>query len=204
MHAFEDGALHHAVERALACLAQHPVFRPDHHIHRLVAAKTRVHALKFVPAEGNPVIPDHARVENIALADEVRHKGVLRLVINALGVANLLDAAIVHHHNRIRHGERLFLIVRDIYKGNTQFLLHSLELQLHFAAQLEIQRAQRLVQKEHLRLVDQSARNGDALLLPAGKRIHAALFIAIHLHQAQHAVHAGGDFFFQRMAVVHF
>ena len=69
-----------------------------------------------------------------------------------------------------RHGERLFLVVGDVDEGDAQLLLHRLELDLHLLAQLQIQRAQRLVQQQHLRLVDQRARDGDALLLAAGQR----------------------------------
>ena len=71
-------------------------------------------------------------------------------------------------------------------------LLHAFELQLHFLAQLQVQRAQRLVQQQHLRLVHQRAGDGDALLLAAGERVHMALFVALQVHQLQHAVHPRG------------
>ena len=81
----------------------------------------------------------------------------------------------------------------DVQKGDAQFLLHALQFQLHLLTQLQIQRAQGLVQQEHLRLVDQRAGDGDALLLATGKRLHGTLFVALHFHEAQHAVHALGD-----------
>ena len=47
--------------------------------------------------------------------------------------------------------------------------LDALELDLHLAAQLEVERAERLVEQQHLGVVDQGAGQGDALLLPAGE-----------------------------------
>ena len=87
----------------------------------------------------------HDAVENVALTDEVRHKGVLRLVINIFRGADLLDAALVHDHHGVGHGEGLLLIVGNIYKGNAHLLLDTLQLILHILAQTQIQCAQRLI-----------------------------------------------------------
>ena len=46
-------------------------------------------------------------------------------------------------------------------------LLDVLELDLHLLAQLEVERAQRLVEQQHARPVDERARQGDALALAA-------------------------------------
>ena len=45
----------------------------------------------------------------------------------------------------------------------------ALQLELHLLAQLQVERAERLVEKQHLRLVDERARERDALLLAAGE-----------------------------------
>ena len=58
---------------------------------------------------------------------------------------------------------------------------------------LQVQSAQRLVQQQHLRLVDQRARNRHALLLPAGELLHAALAVAAQVHKLQHFIHAFFD-----------
>ena len=75
--------------------------------------------------------------------------------------------------------------MRDIDKGDAQFPVHVLELELHFLAHLEIQRAQGLVEEQDLGLVDQRAGDGDTLLLAAGERAHAPLFEAFQIHQVQ-------------------
>ena len=53
--------------------------------------------------------------------------------------------------------------------------LQALELQLHLLAELEVQCTQRLVQQQDLRLVDQTAGNGNTLLLAAGHLADACL-----------------------------
>ena len=55
----------------------------------------------------------------------------------------------------------------DEDERDAQPLLHGFQFQLHFLAKLQVKRAQRLVQQENLRLVDQTARNRHALLLAA-------------------------------------
>ena len=47
--------------------------------------------------------------------------------------------------------------------------LDPLELELHLAAQLEVERAERLVEQQHLGPVDQGPGQRDALLLAAGE-----------------------------------
>ena len=75
--------------------------------------------------------------------------------------------------------------MRDIDKGDAQFPVHVLELELHFLAHLEVQRSERLVEEQDLGLIDQRAGDGDSLLLAAGERAHAPLFEAFQIHQVQ-------------------
>ena len=76
--------------------------------------------------------------------------------------------------------------MRDKDERDADLLLDFFQLALHVLAQLEVERAERLVEQQHLRLVDQCARNGDALLLSAGHLVDAALFKARKTHEAQH------------------
>ena len=116
-----------------------------------------VHAGELLAVHFHDLIPDHDAVEDVALADEVRHKGVLRLVVDVLRRADLLDAALVHDHHGVGHGQGLLLVVGDIYKRDAHLLLDTLQLVLHILAQSQIQRAQRLVQQQNLGAVHQSA-----------------------------------------------
>ena len=62
----------------------------------------------------------------------------------------------------------------DVDEGDADLGLDALELQLHLAAQLEVEGAERLVEEQHLRVVDQRAGDGDALLLAAGELVRLA------------------------------
>jgi hypothetical protein len=77
-------------------------------------------------------------------------------VVEHLGRTHLLDPAEVHHRDRVGHGHGLLLVVGDVDEGQPDLGLDPLELDLHLAAQLEVQRAERLVEQEHLGAVDQA------------------------------------------------
>ncbi len=66
--------------------------------------------------------------------------------------------------------------------------LDALELDLHLAAQLEVERAERLVEQQHLGVVDQRAGERDALLLAAGELGRLAARELGHLHQLERVV----------------
>ncbi len=53
----------------------------------------------------------------------------------------------------------------DVQEGDAHFALDALEFELHGLANLGVQGAHRLVQKQHLRSIDEGARESDALLL---------------------------------------
>ena len=76
-----------------------------------------------------------------------------------------------------------------INKGDPHLLLDTLQLVLHILAQPKIQRAQRLVQQQHLGTVHQRPGNGHTLLLSAGKLVDAASFKALQGHHFQHFRH---------------
>ena len=79
--------------------------------------------------------------------------------------------------------------MRDIDKRNAHALLDIFELVLHVLAQAKVQSAQRLVEQQHLRAVDKRARDGDTLLLTAGKGCDAPVFKALEADDLQHLGH---------------
>ena len=64
-------------------------------------------------------------------------------------------------------------------------LLDRLELDLHLLAQLQVERAERLVEEQHARPVDERARQRDALPLAAGELAGLALLVALEADHAQ-------------------
>src|SRR5699024_9283589 len=131
-------------------------------------------------------VVQHHTVEDVAFPDEIGHEGIFRLVVNILRPPNLLNAAFVHDHNGVGHGQGLFLVVGDVYKGNPHSLLNALKLVLHILAQPQVQSAQGLVQQQYLRPVDQGTGDGDTLLLPAGQGGNFSGFIALQADNLQH------------------
>src|ERR1044071_2457643 len=65
--------------------------------------------------------------------------------------------------------QRLLLVVRDEEGGHVDVAQQCAYLAAESDADLRVERAEGLVEEEHLRLVGESARNRDALLLPAGE-----------------------------------
>ena len=96
-------------------------------------------------------------------------KAVAGCVIDRLAVADLLDDALVHHGDAVRHGQRLALVVGDVDEGDADPLLDGAQLVAHMLAQLEVERRERLVEQQHLGLDRERAGDRDALLLAAGE-----------------------------------
>ncbi len=66
----------------------------------------------------------------------------------------------------------------DVDEGGTDLGLKLFQLHLHLFPQLQVQGTQRFVQQQHGRLQHQTAGNGDALFLSAGKLIYFFVFEA--------------------------
>ena len=71
--------------------------------------------------------------------------------------ASTCAPAAVQHRDPVAHGERLLLIVRHVDEGGPGRLLDLGQLALHLAADLLIQRGERLVEQQQLRARRQRA-----------------------------------------------
>ena len=67
--------------------------------------------------------------------------------------------------------------MRDVDERDADVALDALELDLHLLAQLEVERAERLVEQQHLRAVDDRAGERDALALAAGELRRLAVLV---------------------------
>ena len=135
----------------------------------------------------------HHAVQNVALADEIRHKGVFRLVVNVFRGTDLLDAALVHDHDGVAHGQRLLLIVGHVDEGDAQLLLDTLEFALHILPQAQVQSPQWFVQQQYLGPVHQCPGDGYPLLLPAGQLRDPPVLEALQTYDLQHLQHPLAD-----------
>ena len=129
----------------------------DDNINRSIPAESLVNTFKLFAENLNSAVIKHNSVENICLTDKVCNKCVHRLVVYILGRTNLLDYTVVHNNNTVAHGQSLFLIVSNIDKGDSERLMHFLQLHLHILAHLEVKSRQRFVQQEHFRFVHDSS-----------------------------------------------
>ena len=113
-------------------------------------------------------------VEHVGGADEVGDEPVGRVLVDVAGPADLFDAAVVEHGEPVAQRERLVLVVGDDDEGDADLALNGLELDLHLLAQLEVERAERLVEQQHAWPADERAGQRDALALAARQLGRAA------------------------------
>ena len=81
----------------------------------------------------------------------------------------LLNTTIIQNRNLIGDSHRFLLIVRNDDGGDARFLLYAADFVADFNLEACIQIAHRFVEQQHVRLLDQRTRHGNALLLTAGK-----------------------------------
>ena len=129
-------------------------------------------------------------VKKVRLADEVGDEAFRRMVVDVPGRADLQDLARRHHRDAVRHRQRLFLVVGDEDEGDAGLVLQPLQLDLHLLAQLVVERGERLVEQQHLRLRRERARQRHALLLAAGDLAGASVLQLLHVDELQHRVDA--------------
>ncbi|CAM5743620.1 hypothetical protein SHIRM173S_05177 [Streptomyces hirsutus] len=79
--------------------------------------------------------------------------------------------------------------MRDVHEGDADLGLDAFELQLHLTAQFQVEGAERLVEQQYLRVVDQGAGHGDPLLLAAGELVRLLVGLLAELDEFQHLAH---------------
>jgi hypothetical protein len=80
--------------------------------------------------------------------------------------------------------------VRDVDERDREILLQALQEELHLLAQLQVERAERLVEEQHLGPVDERAGERHPLALAAGELPGLALADVGKPHPAEYLVHA--------------
>src|SRR5450755_2167175 len=128
--------------------------------------------------------------DTIIGADESCNECGRGLVVELLGRTALLKAAAVHDRDVIGEDECLRLIVGDIDKGCAKGCLQLLQLNLHMLAQLQVERAQGLIEEQQRRLKHQAARNRNPLSLAAGEFINAFVRSSREPNPLEHGVRA--------------
>ena len=131
--------------------------------------------------------------QQVADAQEAGHEAGRRALVQRLRVAQLLVPALVHHGDAVGHRHRLLLVVGHVDERDPDLLLDALQLGLHLLAQLEVERAQRLVEEQDGGPVDERPRERDALRLAAGDLGGLAALEPGQLDELEHLRHAALD-----------
>src|SRR4051794_8274434 len=131
--------------------------------------------------------------QEVTDAEEPGHEARRRPLVEVLGLAELLIPAAVHDGDPIRHRHRLLLVVGHVDERDPDLLLDPLQLDLHLLPELEVQGAQRLIEQEDGRLVDESSGERDALGLAARDLVRLAGLVAGELDELEHLVHPALD-----------
>ena len=113
--------------------------------------------------------------EHIQRADEIGDELRRRTVVDLERRADLLGLAAIHDDDAVGDRQRLFLVVRDEDGGDAELLLDRADLLAQRNADLGVERRQRLVEQQQLRLRRQRAGERDALLLAAGELVGIAV-----------------------------
>ena len=128
---------------------------------RLLAVREQADLLRS-DGEASPVPFEHVRD-----ADEAGHELRRGPLVDLDRRPHLVDAAVAEDGDAVAHRQRLVLVVRHVDERDADVLLDALQLDLHLLAELEVEGAERLVEQQHARTVDERARERDALALAA-------------------------------------
>ncbi len=131
-------------------------------------------------------------------AQEGGHEPRARPRVELVGAADFEQAALVHHADAVRHREGLVLVVRDEDGGDAELLLDPSDRAPELLADFGVERAEGLVEQQHLGPVGERARDRDALLLAARELGRQAFVHALEGDELQQFPSAG-----QPIAVLH-
>ena len=134
--------------------------------------------------------PAAVALEHVRDADEAGDELGQRALVDLGGRADLLDPAVVEDGDPVAHRERLVLVVRHVDERDADVLLDLLELDLHLLAQLQVERAERLVEQQHARAVHDRAGERDALALAAGELVRPAPADVVQAHHLERLLRA--------------
>ena len=128
-------------------------------------------------------------------ADEARHEGIRRPVVQRRRRVDLLDHAVLEHADALAHGHRLDLVVGHVDRRGRLAALAQGAVQLgephaHRGAELGVEVGERLVEEEHVGLLHDRPAHRDPLRLSAGQLLRISVQQMLHLQQAGGVTHA--------------
>ena len=147
-----------------------------------VAEERPAHAARDLDERAAITAP-HRAVDDVhrRRADELRDEEIAGPVVELERRADLLDAAVVHHHDPVGHRHRLDLVVRHVDGRRLEPLVQRLDLGAHRDAELGVEIGQRLVEQEDLGIADDRPAHCDALPLSARELARKALQVWVEV-----------------------
>ncbi len=125
--------------------------------------------------------------------DERHHELVGRVVVDLLGRGGLLHAALVDHDDLLGDLQRLLLVVRDEDRRDVDLVVEAAQPGAQLLAHAGVERAERLVEQQHLRLDGERAGERHALALAAGELVRVALAEVREPDEVQQLLDLVGD-----------
>ena len=137
------------------------------------------------------VVRAHERLpEAVHGPDEAHHELVGRLLVEVARAADLLDPALVHEHDLVGDLHRLLLVVRDEDRRHVHLVVQAAQPGAQVLANACVERAERLVEQEHLGLHRKRTRESHPLALPARELRGVVVGPAGDLDELEQLVHA--------------
>ncbi len=146
------------------------------------------------------LFPGHKAANEIRPPDEIRHEAVGWALVEIALAADLADASLGHHHETIRHGQRLFLVMCHHHGCQAEALLQFADFHPHLCAQLGIEVGQGLVQQKHVGPHRQRPGQGHTLLLSARECARQPVPQSAQPHHLQRFAHTLRDLRFGQLA----
>ncbi|HJA11493.1 MAG TPA: LacI family transcriptional regulator [Candidatus Mediterraneibacter merdipullorum] len=102
---------------------------------------------------------------------------------------DLLDHAVFHDDDAVRHGHGLHLVVGNVDRGRSDLTVELADFGPHADAEFGVQVGERLVHKEYFGVLDDGASQGDSLALAAGKVLRFAVAVFLKTEDVDGPVH---------------
>ena len=111
-------------------------------------------------------------------------------VVDVLRRRGLLDAALVDHDDLLGDLQRLLLVVRDEDRRHVDLVVQAAQPGAQLLAHAGVERAERLVEQQHVRLDGERAGERHPLALAAGELGRVALAEVAEADEVQQLLHA--------------
>ena len=128
-------------------LVRDDILRTDRRHHRCACGKVVIQTGKAFFAHLKPPVRSDRCGELVHLANKIRHKQIGRRAINFGRGSDLLNHALIHHHDPVRHRQRFFLIMGHHHRGHAQLALKLFDFVAQVHPHFCIQRGQGFIQQ---------------------------------------------------------